>query len=341
MSDLLDAVGRAFDLAQQGLFEHAVEPLLQRLGEGGWAEDAFDATGWLLVGLAEIAVLLLLIRPLERWRPVEPVTDRTAVRVDVVYTLIHRLGLVQLAMFFLLQPALDATSGWAREQGLPTWHLDALVGSAWHGVTDTSVFSFALYLLAFDLLDYLLHRAQHRFAWWWTLHAVHHSQRQMTMWSDDREHLLDDAIRAALFALVSRLVGVAPAQYVALVALTQLVQSLSHANVRLGFGWLGDRLLVSPRFHRIHHAADMPARADEAAVPLACNYASLFPVWDLLFRSARFDGGAAPTGIRDQSFEHGGRDYGRGLWAQQLLGLDRLRLALGGRRRLHPWIRHD
>jgi hypothetical protein len=33
-----------------------------------------------------------VIGALERWRPVEPVTDRAAVRVDILYTLIHRLG---------------------------------------------------------------------------------------------------------------------------------------------------------------------------------------------------------------------------------------------------------
>ena len=341
MTGLIDLASQTFGQVQQMLFEHLVEPLLQRLGEGGWAEDAFDATGWLLVGTLEIAALLLLVRPLERWRPVEAVTDRAAVRVDIVYTLIHRLGLVQLAIFFLLQPTLDAGAAWMRDRGWPTWQLDAMFATAWPGVTDAPLFAFAIYLLVFDLLDYAIHRAQHRLAWWWTLHAVHHSQRQMTLWSDDREHLLDDVIRATVFALVARLVGVAPAQYVALVALTPLVQSLSHANVRLGFGWLGDRLLVSPRYHRIHHAAEMPWRGDSTSVPLSCNYAALFPIWDVLFRSARFEGGAAPTGIRDQSFEHGGRDYGRGFWAQQALAFDRLRLVLAGRRRLHPWIRHD
>jgi sterol desaturase/sphingolipid hydroxylase (fatty acid hydroxylase superfamily) len=335
-----DAIGQVFDWTQQGLFEQVVEPLLQRAGEGGWAEDAFDATGWLLIGLIEIGVLLLLIRPLERWRPVEPVTDRAAVRVDIVYTLIHRLGLVQIAMFFMLQPAWDAVSGWARLAGLSTWHIDALVASAWPGVTDTAVFSLVLYLVVFDLLDYLLHRGQHRFGWWWTLHAVHHSQRQMTMWSDDREHLLDDAIRVTAFALVARLIGVPPSQYIAIVAATQVVQSLAHANTRLGFGWLGDRLVVGPRFHRIHHAAE-PSQPGSMSTPPSCNYASLFPVWDILFRTAKFHGGQAPTGIRDQWPVHGARDYGRSLFSQQVLALDRLRLTLAPRRRSQPWNRHD
>ena len=55
-----------------------------------------------------------------------------------------------------------------------------------------------------------------------------------------------------------------------------------------------------------------------------CNFAVLFPVWDLLFGTARFDGRYEPTGIRDQLPEQGGRDYGQGFWAQQWLGLKRL-----------------
>jgi sterol desaturase/sphingolipid hydroxylase (fatty acid hydroxylase superfamily) len=58
------------------------------------------------------------------------------------------------------------------------------------------------------------------------------------------------------------------------------------------------------------------------------NFAVLLPVWDILFGSARFDAAIEPTGIRDQlaggdGFA-GGRDYGRGFWAQQWLGLLRI-----------------
>jgi sterol desaturase/sphingolipid hydroxylase (fatty acid hydroxylase superfamily) len=52
----------------------------------------------------------------------------------------------------------------------------------------------------------------------------------------------------------------------------------------------------------------------------------LLPVWDMLFGTARFEGrpGDTATGIRDQLPEEGGRDYGRGFWAQQRLGVLRL-----------------
>ncbi|GAB4124943.1 MAG: sterol desaturase family protein [Rubrivivax sp.] len=299
-----------FDLAQQWLFEQAVQPLLYALGLASFLEDGFRATGWLMVGALQIAVMLGLIGALERWRPVEPVTDRAAVRVDVLYTLIHRLGLVRVAFFFALDPLWLWVAAQARLLGFEGWHLD----QAWPGVTDAPLTGFLIYLVLFDALDWAIHRAQHRWDWWWALHALHHSQRQMTMWSDQRNHLLDDALRDGVFALAALALGVAPGQFVAIVALTQLLESLSHANLRLDYGPVLSRWLVSPRYHREHHAVGTGVRQD-------VNFAVLFPLWDRLAGTARFDGTYGPTGVQDQLE---GRDYGRGFWAQQWLGLRRL-----------------
>lgn len=317
---LLDPFIDAFGSAQQWLFEQAVQPVVYALGMGNLLEDAFDATGWLLAGLLQIVVMLTVFRALERWRPAEPLTDRAAVRTDVLYTLLHRLGLFRLALFFSLVPLWNDGIGWLRLQGLPTFHLDNL----WPGVTDVAWVSLLLYLLLFDLVGYALHRAQHQFGWWWQLHALHHSQRQMTLWSDNRNHLLDDLIHDSVFVLVGLLVGIAPGQFVAVVVITQLLESLSHANVRLGFGRWGDRLLVSPRFHRVHHAIGIGHESNGVGTLGGHNFSVLFPVWDVLFGTAEFQRPVEPTGIRDQLPEHGGRDYGRGFWSQQWLGLKRL-----------------
>ena len=320
MTAWLDALSSGFGDVQQWLFEQAVQPLLFQWGLGNLLEDGYRATGWLLVGLLQIAVMIVVFGALERWRPVEPVSDRAAVHVDVIYTLLHRLGLVRVALFFTADPLWDLLIGKLRVWGLPSFSLDAL----WPGLTDVPVLSFALYLLLFDLVEYGLHRAQHNVHWWWQLHAVHHSQRQMTLWSDDRNHLLDDLIHDSLFVLVALLVGIAPTQFVAVVALTQLVESLSHANVRLSFGpWLS-RVLVGPQYHRLHHRIGIGHESAGAGTLGGHNFAVLFPLWDIVFGTARFDGRYEPTGIRDQLPGQGDRDYGRGFWAQQWLGLKRL-----------------
>lgn len=320
---LINALSDAFGHAHQALFEVVVQPALFHLGFGNLLEDAYDATGWVLVGCLQLLVMIGLIGPLQRLRPVEKMPSGESVRVDVIYTLIHRLGLFRLGMFFAIQPLLDMAFGEASLHGWTGMQLDALLGSVWPGVLDTAWASLVMYLLLFDLIDYGLHRGQHRFNRWWALHAVHHCQRHMTMWSDNRNHLLDDMLRDVILAVVARAVGVPPGQFVAIVAFTQLVESFSHANVRIGFGWLGERLLVGPQFHRMHHGIGVGHEDGVPGTLGGCNFAVLFPIWDIVFGTARFDKAPVPTGIRDQLPEFGGRDYGRGFWAQQWLGLKR------------------
>jgi sterol desaturase/sphingolipid hydroxylase (fatty acid hydroxylase superfamily) len=226
----------------------------------------------------------------------------------MIYTFIHRLGLFRVALFFLLGPLLNDAFGQLRVAGLGTFHLDQL----WPGVTDGALVSLLIYLVVFDFFAYWLHRGQHGIGLWWRLHSLHHAQRQMSMWSDNRNHFLDDLLLDVLLVLLAQLIGVAPEQFIAIVALTQLSESLQHANVRLSFGRVGERLWVSPRFHRLHHSIHCSEQ----------NYGVLLPWWDQIFGTANFQHKLEPTGVPDQIEQQ--RDYGRGLWSQQWQGLKRL-----------------
>lgn len=309
-----------FDWAQQWVFEHLFQPLIQALGLASQSPEAFEGAGWLVAGVVQLAFIATVFGALERWRPAEPVTDHAAIRTDGLYTLIHRLGLFRLGLFFTLDPLVDSLAAHGRLWGWQPWHLDAL----WPGITDVGWVSFLIYLVVFDLVGYGLHRAQHAWRWWWALHALHHSQRQMGKWSDSRNHLLDDLIVAAVFALVALVLGTEPAQFMGIVLLTQLLESLQHANVRLRFGPF-ERWLVSPHFHRVHHAIGLGHESHGPGSLGGYNLGVLFPWWDRLFGTAVFDVALQPTGIRDQLQ---GRDYGAGFWAQQRLGMQRLWQAL-------------
>ncbi len=314
----MDWLDNLFSTAQQWLFEGVVQPLMFALGLGNLLEDGYAATGWLLVGLIQITIMLAVIGPLQRWRPVEPMVDRPAMRTDILYTLIHRLGLFRVVLFFTLEPLFDELFGALRVAGVSTFHLDAL----WPGVTDVALVSFIMYLVVFDFVDYWIHRGQHGFNWWWSLHALHHSQRQMTMWSDNRNHLLDDVIRDCIIVVVAQGIGVPPGQFVAVVAFTQLSESFQHANLRVWFGPWGERLWISPRYHRLHHSIGIGHETAGRGTLGGYNFGVLLPWWDMLFGTANFEQRYDPTGVRDQVEE--GRDYGRGFWSQQWQGLRRL-----------------
>jgi sterol desaturase/sphingolipid hydroxylase (fatty acid hydroxylase superfamily) len=228
--------------------------------------------------------------------------------------------LFKLGMFFTLDYALEQGWGVLRSQGWPTFHLDGL----WPGVTDLAWVSFVLYLVVFDLVNYAIHRAQHQSSAWWALHSMHHAQRQMSMWSDNRNHLLDDMLTSLVVSAVALLIGVGPGQFVALVAIGQLSENFQHANVRIWFGRIGERLWVSPRFHRRHHSIGIGHEFEVQGRKVlgGCNFGVLFPWWDMLFGTADFVQRYEATGVRDQVEQ--GRDYGQGFWAQQWQGLLRL-----------------
>jgi sterol desaturase/sphingolipid hydroxylase (fatty acid hydroxylase superfamily) len=142
---------------------------------------------------------------------------------------------------------------------------------------------------------------------------------------------LDDLISAVVWVLVAQVVGIAPTQFVAVVALTQLSENFQHANLRVSFGKWGERLWVSPRFHRLHHAIGLghETQQNSKVVLGGHNFGVLLPWWDMLFGTANFSEKFEPTGIRDQVEK--GVDYGEGFWAQQRLGLVRLLAVLKGR----------
>ena len=318
MDTLLNTLEELFSSAQSWLFETVFQPIAFGLGQGGFLMEAFNGTAWFLVGLLQIAVMLVLIKPLELWRPAQSVIDKAAVRVDVLYTLIHRLGLFKLLMFFTLEPFFDDLIGVLRVWGVGTFHLDQI----WTGVTDTPVVSFLIYLVAFDFVNYWIHRGQHHFNWWWNLHAVHHSQRQMTMWTDNRNHLIDSVLVDFILVFVSLAIGVAPSQFILIVALTQLSESFQHANVKLWFGQVGERLWISPRFHRLHHSIGIGHETSGIDTLGGHNFGVLLPWWDMIFGTANFELRYDATGIRDQV--ESGRDYGAGFWSQQIQGVKRL-----------------
>jgi len=274
-----------FDLAAGWIQENALLPLLYSLGGMRWEEMSYGWALFAVYGAVQVAVMYAVCVPLEHWRPVEHWPDRRAVGVDVLYTVISRVGILPLFAFVLFYQAQVMLNGWLADHGwvppmLELW-VPALLG---HPIA-----TFFCYAVILDFADYWRHRVSHMLGWWWALHSLHHAQRQMTFWSDDRNHILDDIIGALWFAAIALLIGVPPLQFPLLVLMLRFVESLSHANVRLSFGWLGERLLISPRFHRAHHGV-------LAAGQRSCNYGAVFPWWDMLFGTADFSRDYVATG---------------------------------------------
>ncbi len=144
----------------------------------------------------------------------------------------------------------------------------------------------ALAVLGIDAVDWLVHLANHRITAFWRLHAVHHSQEELSILTTYRAHPL---------VHVSFLISAVPILAVESNAATPAVVltayaclgALPHANVRWTYGRVG-RILVSPAYHRIHHSAT--GRLD-------INLGTVFAVWDALSRRAVFPARAAANRI--------------------------------------------
>jgi sterol desaturase/sphingolipid hydroxylase (fatty acid hydroxylase superfamily) len=242
-----------------------------------------------LFSLFGMLVIYAVCRPLEAWRPVEAVTDRRAIRTDIVYTLLARLGIFPLLAFIFLAAIQSQLEGMLAETGFVAPQLETFFPI----LNEAPLLTFFLYVVILDFGEYWRHRLQHSVGWWWALHSIHHAQRQMTFWTDDRNHILDEAIAAVWFGTIALLIGVTPAQFPLLLLLMRLVEAFSHGNIRLSFGRIGERLLVSPRYHRLHHG--VLSTADHGK-----NYAVLLPVWDWAFGTADFERNVYPrTGDPD------------------------------------------
>jgi sterol desaturase/sphingolipid hydroxylase (fatty acid hydroxylase superfamily) len=111
-------------------------------------------------------------------------------------------------------------------------------------------------------------------------------------------------MRAVVMAFFALLFGVSPGQFIILVALGQFIQSWQHANIKVHLG-KGQYLLVSPMFHRMHHAVGYGHEAiGKPGVLGGCNFGILFPWWDILFRTAIFPKEVYPTGVRNLDVSH-------------------------------------
>jgi sterol desaturase/sphingolipid hydroxylase (fatty acid hydroxylase superfamily) len=275
---MFDFLTRIWVDTSGSIFESLLQPALYSAGLMMWADRAQEWLDYPLLGVVQVVLVYAVCRPLEAMHPVEPVSNHAAIRTDVLYTLLAKLGLLPLIAFVLLSSAERMLNGLLADTGFVPPTLETLFPA----LREAPLLALLAYVVILDFAEYWRHRFQHMFGWWYALHSVHHAQRQMTFWTDDRNHLLDDAISALWFGAVALLIGVPPAQFVLIVMLRQLAESLSHANVRLSFGSLGERLLVSPRFHRIHHG-ELSAGEDGR------NYAVLLPIWDWIFGTADFD----------------------------------------------------
>jgi sterol desaturase/sphingolipid hydroxylase (fatty acid hydroxylase superfamily) len=145
-------------------------------------------------------------------------------------------------------------------------------------------------LLVANFCGYWSHRLMHSIPFLWRIHQVHHSSEQLDWLAAGRVHPFEAIWSRLNLLLPLFLLGFSPNITGFFGPLIGIYPFFVHSNVRFGYGWVG-YVLVSPAFHRWHHAADREA--------LHKNYSGLIPLFDFVFKTAHFphDGKPARYGL--------------------------------------------
>jgi len=273
---------------------HGVVPVLSFLHLEGLAGDPHDIAASLLIATLQLCIIGFIFRPLESILPAERWTDRKLTRVDFQYTVMMLVGIFPLFSFLILTPIANYFGG--PDTGPSDASSSPLAITHWFPVLNQHpLMLFFVYYIVYDLVYYWMHRLQHALPWWWALHSMHHSTRQMSCWTNDRGSPVDGFIQSIILAVVGIVMGVEPDQFAWLMLSGELVQNFSHANVRIGFGKVFGRVFVDPKFHRLHHMLVDPERPTLHN----CNFGQVFSIWDVLFGTALYGLAPRPTGVGD------------------------------------------
>ena len=139
--------------------------------------------------------------------------------------------------------------------------------------------SFIIILLSIEFIGYWIHRAYHTFPALWPIHTVHHTDTEFDVTTSQRNHPFEIIISSIFVTPIVLLLG-APALVLAIHYFLQTAVSLiTHSNIIVPrsvdhvLRWF----IVTPDFHRMHHASDRKYTDS--------NYSVIVPIFDYLFRT--------------------------------------------------------
>ena len=144
----------------------------------------------------------------------------------------------------------------------------------WNGGT-----GLAIDLVLLDGLIYWWHRANHRVAFLWRFHSVHHLDRFLDTTTALRFHFGEVLISALARGMVVILLAVPFASVLVFETLVLIATIFHHSNLRLPRALEAalSRIVVTPSIHWVHHHR---IQRDTDS-----NYSTILSLWDPLYRS--------------------------------------------------------
>ena len=181
-----------------------------------------------------------------------------------------------------------------RVVGLPIQHICILVYNPiitehWHlgfkllsRATDSIFVKSVLGFLILDLAAYWLHRLDHKVPWFWRIHQLHHSDRELDFTTHLRKNPLSAIYSVPYFYLVQFFFDVPLYGGIAYLVLIESIGFIAHARNERSVKFnrvLQTVGLISPSYHRIHHSTN--------AADWNSNFGMILNIWDRLFGTYR------------------------------------------------------
>lgn len=205
--------------------------------------------------------------------------------LNAVFTLTTMI--VNFSLAFLIVKAADLTT--AAEFGVMHW----VPGPLWLSVL--------LGVMVLDLISaWFIHWIEHKVAWMWKFHLIHHSDTHVDVTTALRHHPGESVFRA-VFTIGAVFIAGAPIAVVFVYqTFSALFSQFNHANFRLpravdkALSWI----IVTPDMHKAHHHFQQPLTDT--------NYGNIFSIWDRIFGTFAYvpDPGKLVYGVDTHMEEH-------------------------------------
>jgi sterol desaturase/sphingolipid hydroxylase (fatty acid hydroxylase superfamily) len=170
---------------------------------------------------------------------------------------------------------------------------------------------FLIGVLVADFSAWFHHFVRHKVSLFWQFHAIHHSQKFLNLFTEHRNHFLDNLIASSI-QFIPLMMFFASESTIAAYAIGQTWYTrLYHANIRSNFG-IFRYVFVTPQSHRIHHSI-LPEHQDK-------NFGVIFSIWDRIFGTQYHGYNEYPeTGIADPEFPYEEASTGRRIFPATIM----------------------
>jgi sterol desaturase/sphingolipid hydroxylase (fatty acid hydroxylase superfamily) len=174
-----------------------------------------------------------------------------------------------LVLTLLLAWSIYAAVSYTRKHGIGVAHLLGLTGG-WELIAT---------VIAFDCWVYWMHLANHKIGLLWRFHKAHHSDMEVDVTTASRFHIGELFISGCIKCLMIFFWGPSLWGLVLFEALLTGASQFHHSNVNIPLGlqdWL-EKIVVTPRMHRCHHALHRNC--------FNTNFSAILSLWDRLART--------------------------------------------------------